>query len=1479
MTIKTVFEDTRFQLARGTEQEWSDANPILAEGEEGVVFVDGAASYSKIGDGKTPWNDLLIFHGLPGDTGPQGKPGIPGEPGPQGETGEPGKRGAYGINGRDGINGSPGPKGPPGKDGQDGESIPGEKGEPGPGLPPGGEPGQVPVKKSKEDYDTKWEYPSGGVVLASGPGGGGGASALDDLSDVVITAPLVDDQVLKYDDGTGKWINAAVAGTGDVVGPAGATADDIAIFNGATGKIIKDSGKKTSDFLPVAGTAADSDKLDGQHGSYYAPIASPTFTGVVTAPTLDTGVAAAGVTLTGTTLAADGTDAAIPITITPKGTGSVVISKVDINAGTIDGTTLSTDSPVKFGLTPTVPGSPDVSSMYWSPDDGTARIQLDATTSLPLGLREYRRCYNQSAITIPKGSAVYTVGVGGTPQVVSIALAQANSVTTCQVLGLASEDILTHETGFVTTRGHVHMDTSAFDGAEGDSFYLSAATPGAITSVIPVAPNFEVRLGRCIVKHATGKYNVRLTMIYNLNGLSDVSVPSPVANQLLKFDGVSWVAADSAVVSSAGGTDLYLDDTDEDIEGMTRAVACVVTWTGHGLATGAYVKFEGITQAGWTALNSPAGAANVFHKITYINVNSFSIPVNTSGYAGDYVPATDPGTISTGKLINAPNTAIATQTDSAQSTGNVEALIDTYSTALPLGTTVIAGGEWAFKTWCYASSATDTNIVVIRVYIRAADGTETELFNVSTADLSTTNTLSQIASVQPAFTILATDYLVFKYFAKSNRGGGQTRILYITHNGTTNYTYVKTPISLSHNNLIGLEGGGSGAYYHLIAPVAPAAGLLNVIGIANGETTRTHKAIFDTTNPEPNGTASPGTQILAARRDHSHGGIATDTIWDAAGDLVIGTGANTAGKLTKGDSGKVLTAGATTVSWETPAAGGDVATDTIWDAAGDLVVGTGANTAARLPKGTALQIMSMKSDASTVQWMDLLTLMTPTGVEWDPSASTSCAVNRVTANGSILSSMSTPNFSTLLPWSGIRRVNLADNGTVNAVYGDAGFRYDGSNGQVMVQYPKFWYKATKVGTKYQWIISAIAQTGFVVHPAFIKDTVEKDYFYLSAFEGSVYDVSADEIEIETIEVTHVPTSNGNIVLTLNAAPAINIAVTTADSIENIVDRIVALGVKTDASGVTHTPAKSNSTTLTWTCNVARAVTQTTLPNAVGVTFTHTRTATGAGGYLTADNAGVDVTATTGDKLCSVAAVKPASSKNTNITLPSFRNLAHNRGSGWELQTFNQISAIQLLYLVEYASYDSQSTIGAGVTAITDDASTNMAIPTGYTAGIGTNGVQLGNTTGECPLVTSGAYAAKAMSYRGIENLYGNIWKWVDGINIKANRNPWIADHDYVSDTFSHPYVDTGLTNGATDGYVTNIGFNATMNYGFIPSAVGGSSSTYISDYYYQAIGNVAVLIGGSWDHGANVGIFNLDLNAAGSLCFRYFGARISYIAP
>jgi hypothetical protein len=98
-------------------------------------------------------------------------------------------------------------------------------------------------------------------------------------------------------------------------------------------------------------------------------------------------------------------------------------------------------------------------------------------------------------------------------------------------------------------------------------------------------------------------------------------------------------------------------------------------------------------------------------------------------------------------------------------------------------------------------------------------------------------------------------------------------------------------------------------------------------------------------------------------------GLATDSLWDAAGDLVQGSGANTAAKLSAGTAGKVLTSNgaAAALSWET-APSGAMATDVLWDAAGDLAQGTGANTGAKLSAGSAGMFLKSAGAAAANLW-------------------------------------------------------------------------------------------------------------------------------------------------------------------------------------------------------------------------------------------------------------------------------------------------------------------------------------------------------------------------------------------------------------------------------------------------------------------------------------------------------------------------------
>ena len=108
-----------------------------------------------------------------------------------------------------------------------------------------------------------------------------------------------------------------------------------------------------------------------------------------------------------------------------------------------------------------------------------------------------------------------------------------------------------------------------------------------------------------------------------------------------------------------------------------------------------------------------------------------------------------------------------------------------------------------------------------------------------------------------------------------------------------------------------------------------------------------------------------------------------------------------------------------------------------------------------------------------------------------------------------------------------------------------------------------------------------------------------------------------------------------------------------------------------------------------------------------------------------------------------------------------------------------------------------------------------------------------------------------MTYRGIENFFGNIWKWVDGINVNANV-PYVSntDTDFADDTATD-YTSLGITLGAVNGYQMTL---EQQGRGFLPASIGGASNTYITDYYYQAAGWRVAALGGHAYRGLDAGV-------------------------
>lgn len=124
-------------------------------------------------------------------------------------------------------------------------------------------------------------------------------------------------------------------------------------------------------------------------------------------------------------------------------------------------------------------------------------------------------------------------------------------------------------------------------------------------------------------------------------------------------------------------------------------------------------------------------------------------------------------------------------------------------------------------------------------------------------------------------------------------------------------------------------------------------------------------------------------------------------------------------------------------------------------------------------------------------------------------------------------------FDSINAFGGRKRCNVADDGTVTAYYGDSGYTTTGKNAagtpvQVMVEQPKFYYKVVPMVLekgvkgmkirKARYYVSDTLKPGFKVHPAFVENGNVNPYIYLAAFEGSLFDTSANAYILDNAQV-------------------------------------------------------------------------------------------------------------------------------------------------------------------------------------------------------------------------------------------------------------------------------------------------------------------------------------------------------------------------
>lgn len=263
-----------------------------------------------------------------------------------------------------------------------------------------------------------------------------------------------------------------------------------------------------------------------------------------------------------------------------------------------------------------------------------------------------------------------------------------------------------------------------------------------------------------------------------------------------------------------------------------------------------------------------------------------------------------------------------------------------------------------------------------------------------------------------------------------------------------------------------------------------------------------------------------------------------------------------------------------------------------------------------------------------------------------------------------------------------------------------------------------------------------------------------------------------------------------------------------------------------------------------------------------------------------------------DKFSSIAGARPASGSSQNLTRPNIEAMAQNRGTNWHGDLIKQVSAEQMLMIIEMGMMNLQTAIAQGIVSLPwttgSDTTSSYAAATGSTA-------SLGNGTGRAEKTTTyeGGVAKEytvngktSVCWRGKENFWGNIWKFVYGINIWGNgkmggSQPYIcSDFSFAESKNSGNYEPAGFTVTNANGYISAMGYSTACDWLFIASECLGNSSLPVGDYTYITVnlnGYRIALLGGSWADGGGAGGFCWALHNNVGARFRYVGGRLVYI--
>lgn len=213
--------------------------------------------------------------------------------------------------------------------------------------------------------------------------------------------------------------------------------------------------------------------------------------------------------------------------------------------------------------------------------------------------------------------------------------------------------------------------------------------------------------------------------------------------------------------------------------------------------------------------------------------------------------------------------------------------------------------------------------------------------------------------------------------------------------------------------------------------------------------------------------------------------------------------------------------------------------------------------------------------------------------------------------------------------------------------------------------------------------------------------------------------------------------------------------------------------------------------------------------------------------------------------------------STSDTRDGFRVTSKATATGFQLRDIAALCAYNLLLLVEYADWDSQKKIGQGIvndTAVHKTGETDAMV---YHTGRAHSGDNA------------------AVQYRGIENPWGNVREFVDGINFQNRTAYMCTEPDSYADDTTENYISSGITL-PNSGFIKGFGFSSGFPWAFIPNDNEGSETTYIPDYMYSSSGQNVLNVGGYWTGASGAGLFSFNANFDSSVINNVTGARLQF---